>query len=58
MIKANAYGHGAVPVAQRILRNALLPLGVVMIEEALELRLSGINSEIIVYGLFGSKANV
>jgi alanine racemase len=52
MIKANAYGHGAVPVAQRILKNALLPLGVVLIEEALELRSAGIGSEIIVFGGF------
>lgn len=52
MIKANAYGHGAVPVAQRILKNAQMPLGVVMIEEALELRSAGISSEIIVFGGF------
>ncbi len=52
MIKANAYGHGLVPVAQRLLKNALLPLGVVLIEEALELRSSGIRSEIIVFGGF------
>lgn len=52
MIKANAYGHGAVQVAQRILKNASLPLGVVLIEEALELRAAGIKSEIIVFGGF------
>ena len=52
MIKANAYGHGAFPVAQRILKNAQLPLGVMLIEEALELRSAGIKSEIIVFGGF------
>ncbi len=52
MIKANAYGHGAVSIAQRILKNKELPLGVVLIEEALELRSAGIQSEIIVFGGF------
>lgn len=55
MIKANAYGHGAVPIAQRILQNFSLPLGVVLIEEALELRSAGIKSEIIVFGGFDQK---
>ena len=52
MIKANAYGHGAVQIAQRILKNAALPLGVALIEEALELRAAGIKSEILVFGGF------
>jgi alanine racemase len=56
MIKANAYGHGAIPVAQRILKNFQLPLGVVLIEEALELRAAGIKSEIIVFGGFDENA--
>lgn len=55
MVKANAYGHGAVPVALRILKNFQLPLGVVLIEEALELRAAGIKSEIIVFGGFDQK---
>ncbi len=56
MIKANAYGHGAVPIAQRILKMAELPLGVVLVEEALELRTAGIKSEIIVFGGFDQVA--
>lgn len=52
MIKANAYGHGAVPIAQRILKNAQLPLGVALIEEAVELRTAGIKSEVLVFGGF------
>lgn len=52
MIKANAYGHGAVQVAQHILKNYQVPLGVALIEEALELRQAGIKSEILVFGGF------
>lgn len=52
MIKADAYGHGALPVARQILKNQILPLGVVLVEEALELRKAGITSEIIVFGGF------
>ncbi len=52
MIKADAYGHGAVVVAKRILKNYQLPLGVALIEEALQLREAGIQSDIIVFGGF------
>lgn len=52
MIKANAYGHGAVKVAQALLKYHHVPLGVALIEEALELRQAGIKSEIIVFGGF------
>ena len=59
MIKANAYGHGAVQVAKTILKNKIIPLGVALIEEALELRQAGIKSNILVFSDFdhrGSKS--
>ena len=38
VVKANAYGHGAVPVAQTALKAGALWCGVAQAEEALELR--------------------
>ncbi|MGB1254219.1 MAG: alanine racemase [Thiolinea sp.] len=46
IIKANAYGHGAVRVAQA-LQNEADAFGVACIEEALELRESGITPQIL-----------
>ncbi len=51
MIKANAYGHGAVQTAMVLQEVCKTPLGVSLIEEGIELRLGGINSDIIVYGI-------
>jgi alanine racemase len=46
VVKANAYGHGSVPVARALEGEADL-LGVACIEEALELRESGIRAPIL-----------
>ncbi len=46
VVKANAYGHGAVPVA-RHLDNHVDAFGVACIEEAIELREAGITSPIL-----------
>jgi len=46
VVKANAYGHGAVPIA-RALEGEANALGVACIEEALELRDSGIRAPIL-----------
>ncbi len=50
VVKANAYGHGAVEVAQRALDSGAHCLGVARIQEAVALRESGIDSRILVLG--------
>ena len=51
VVKADAYGHGAVPVA-RYLENLdfLWGFGVATIDEAVELRSAGIKKDILVFG--------
>ena len=49
VVKANAYGHGAVPVAQTALAAGVDWLGVADIEEALELRAAGIGAPILAW---------
>ncbi len=50
IVKANAYGHGAVPVAQACLRAGATWLGVARPEEALELRRAGITEPVLLLG--------
>ncbi len=50
VVKAGAYGHGAVPVAKRLLKEGCDYFAVSSIEEALELRQGGINCNILVLG--------
>ena len=50
VVKANAYGHGTIPVAQAALRGGAAWLGVARIEEALNLREAGLESPILVLG--------
>lgn len=50
-VKADAYGHGAVPIARAALEEGVSALGVATTEEALELREAGIGSAIILYGI-------
>lgn len=49
VVKANAYGHGAVHVA-RLLENDCAFFGVSCINEALELRQAGITKPILIFG--------
>ena len=50
MVKANAYGHGAVPVAKALQAEGCLDLGVALFEEGRELRTAGIkDGEILVF---------
>lgn len=49
-VKANAYGHGAVPVARELEQFGADYLSVAFLEEALELRQSGITMPILVLG--------
>ena len=48
VVKANAYGHGAVEVANIALENGATMLGVALLEEAIELREAGIEAPILV----------
>ncbi len=48
VVKADAYGHGAVPVAQATLSAGAAWLGVALVEEALSLRAAGITAPILV----------
>ncbi len=50
IIKANAYGHGAVPVARVLRREGITHFGVALLEEGLELRESGIPEPILLLG--------
>lgn len=50
VIKANAYGHGAIPIAKTVLSNGASWLGVALVEEGIELREAGIAAPILVLG--------
>lgn len=50
VVKANAYGHGAVPVALELERAGVRLFGVALVEEGLELREAGLRGEILVLG--------
>ncbi len=50
VVKANAYGHGALPVAGRALQSGADWLGVARLDEALALRGAGIDAPILVFG--------
>ncbi|MCT2031555.1 alanine racemase, partial [Dietzia cinnamea] len=49
VVKADAYGHGAVPVSLAALRGGAHALGVTTIAEALQLRSAGIDAEILAW---------
>lgn len=51
VIKANAYGHGAVRVAQLAAKNGVSGFCVAILDEALELRRAGITLPILVLGV-------
>jgi alanine racemase len=50
IVKADAYGHGAVTISEALIKLGSDMLGVATVEEALELRGSGIRAPIIVLG--------
>ena len=50
VIKADAYGHGAVPCARIAVASGADYLGAGVIEEGIELRASGINTPILILG--------
>src|ERR1700675_470338 len=48
VVKADGYGHGAVPVARAALDAGAVGLGVALVEEGIELRDAGIDAPILV----------
>ncbi|MCL4545667.1 MAG: alanine racemase [Chloroflexi bacterium] len=50
VVKSHAYGHGAVPVAKVALASGARILGVTCLDEAIELRNSGITADILMLG--------
>ena len=50
VVKANAYGHGAVKVAKALVEYGAGMLGVAAIDEAVELRENGIDAPILILG--------
>ena len=50
VVKANAYGHGAVEISRTALANGANWLGVALLDEALVLRKSGITAPILILG--------
>lgn len=49
-VKANAYGHGAVKVAERALESGAQSLGVARIDEGIQLRKAGLDAPILIFG--------
>jgi len=50
VVKANAYGHGALPVARALEADGARMLGVATVEEGVELRQGGIRLPVVVLG--------
>ena len=50
VVKANAYGHGAVPVAKSLKSAGVADFAVATLEEALELRQAGIEDRLLILG--------
>jgi len=53
VVKADAYGHGAVPVSRRLVEEGADILGVAVVEEGAELRRGGVEVPILVMGWIG-----
>lgn len=59
IVKANAYGHGLVPVARHLVSLGVGSLGVAFLEEAVALREAGVTLPILVMGgIFGDQIPV
>jgi alanine racemase len=53
VVKADAYGHGALPVARRLLAAGAPMLAVAYVEEAIALREEGVSGPVVVLAAFG-----
>lgn len=51
VVKSEAYGHGAIPVARALHSAGCQHLAVAMVDEGIQLRLAGISGEIMVLGV-------
>lgn len=58
VIKADAYGHGAVKVAKTVLQNGANAIAVATVNEGIELRQAGIEAEILVLGAINSPTEI
>lgn len=56
VLKADAYGHGAVPIAREAIRCGVDYLSVAFLDEALQLRQAGIQAPILVLGYTAPEA--
>ncbi len=54
VVKANAYGHGAIPVAETVLANGADFVAVATVDEGAMLRKAGIKQDILVLGPMGA----
>ncbi len=50
IVKANAYGHGAVPVARLLAAEGVAHFGVALVQEGIELREGGLDQAILILG--------
>ncbi|MCP4181620.1 MAG: alanine racemase [bacterium] len=50
VVKGNAYGHGSIKTALRLVKNKIDYFGVSRPNEALELRIAGVNIPILIFG--------
>jgi len=58
VVKADAYGHGAVTVAQTVLRCGATWLAVATVSEGIELRQAGITAPILIFGAASTREQV
>ena len=59
VVKADAYGHGAVPVSLKLEKLGVDYLGVAIPEEGVELRKGGVKTPILVLGgIFGKAGHI
>ncbi|MEM1366935.1 MAG: alanine racemase [Cyanobacteria bacterium P01_H01_bin.15] len=58
VVKADAYGHGVVPVARTALSAGATWLAIATLTEGIELRKAGITAPILVLGLLNTKAEI
>lgn len=56
IVKADAYGHGAVRVAQKLVELGAEMLAVACLHEAMELRLAGITAPVLILGVTPAEA--
>jgi alanine racemase len=50
VVKADAYGHGAIPISRKLERLGVAYLGVALAEEGVELRKGGVKAPILILG--------